>query len=328
MENILPECQTGSVDVLYLTYLQLIILTVLNLLISAGTVISNSLVIFLLIKTKQIFKVSCKLIFHLSISDLSITLLVQNLFLAVLFETDCIVKIASQFLSGFLVRLSAYTTGLTGIDRFIRIKYKITFRSILTSKSVMFMLLLVWFFALTNATMLTIGALVKGKVFGMIALVLDIAALSFVIIMQLLTIKAIRRVNRRNGQTSSKVTQQTHDRITSMCSKIMLLFVIFMGPYIIMCIVRSKIRKSLNSSGKSLLEFVFRLSILLGYSNSFVNAVFFLTKNVKCRRFLKKTIEKIRASSKVSTETEIEVNITANGNKTRATVNLPDESIS
>ena len=150
MENILPECQTGSVDVLYLTYLQLIILTVLNLLISAGTVISNSLVIFLLIKTKQIFKVSCKLIFHLSISDLSITLLVQNLFLAVLFETDCIVKIASQFLSGFLVRLSAYTTGLTGIDRFIRIKYKITFRSILTSKSVMFMLLLVWFFEICD----------------------------------------------------------------------------------------------------------------------------------------------------------------------------------
>ena len=73
----------------------------------------------------------------------------------------------------------------------------------MTLKSVMFMLLLVWFSALTNATMLSIGALVKGRVFGMIALVLDIAALSFVIIMQLLTIKAIRRVNRQNGQTSS-----------------------------------------------------------------------------------------------------------------------------
>ena len=306
----------------------MIILTVLNLLILVGAFISNTLVTFLLIKTKQIFKVSCKLIFHLSVSDLSIALLVQNLFLAVLFETDCIVKIASQFLSGFLVRLSAYTIGLIGVDRFIRIKYRMMFRSILTSKSVMFMLLLVWFFALINATMLTIGALVKGKVFGMIALVFDVTVLSFVIIMQLLTIKAIRRVNRQHGQTSVNVTQQTHDRITSMCSKIMLLFVIFMGPYIIMYIVRSKIRKDLNSSGKSLLEFAFRLSILLGYSNSFANAVLFLTKNVKCRRFLKKTIEKVRASSKVSTETEIEVNITVNRNRSRTTVNVPDENIS
>ena len=135
MENILEECQTGSVNVLYLTYLWLIILTVLNLLVLAGTFTSNSLVIFSLIKTKQIFKVSWKLIFHLSVS----------LFLAVLFETVCIVKVASQFFSGFLVRLFAYTIGLIGIDHFICIKYKMTFRSILTSKSVMFVLLLVCF---------------------------------------------------------------------------------------------------------------------------------------------------------------------------------------
>ena len=122
--------------------------------------------------------------------------------------------------------------------------------------------------------MLTIGVVVKGKVLGMIALVLDITALSFVITMQLLTIKAIRRVNRQDGKTSFNFTQQTHDRITTMFSKIMLLFVIFMGPYIIIHIVRSKIRKDFNTSGKSL-EFVFRLSILLGYSNSFAIVPFY-----------------------------------------------------
>lgn len=108
----------------------------------------------------------------------------------------------------------------------------------------------------------------------MIALVLDITALSFVITMQLLTIKAIKRVNRQDGKTSFNVTQQTHDRITTMCSKIMLLFVIFMGPYIIIHIVRSKIRKDFNTSRKSL-EFVLRLSILLGYSNSFAITPFY-----------------------------------------------------
>ena len=74
------ECPTNAGDVPNLTNNQLIALTVLDVLVLAATVVSNALVIFLLLKTKQISNVSCKLIFHLSVSDLLIALLVETIY--------------------------------------------------------------------------------------------------------------------------------------------------------------------------------------------------------------------------------------------------------
>ena len=307
MKDASEECPTNAVDVPHLSDNQLIVLTVLDVLVLAGNVISNAVVIFLLLKTKQISNVSCKLIFHLSVSDLLIALLVETLFIVVIFKTNCAVKVTSQFIAAFLARLSAYTIALIGIDRFVRIKYKMTFRAILTTKSVMLMIFLVWVLALTNAVITTFGILVNKRVARTISSSLDLMILIFVVFMQLLTIRVIKKINSRDRQPTPAIVQQTQNKITNMCMEIMLLFAIFLVPYVVMQIVRNRIREDLDVRGKSLLEFTFRISILLGYSNSFANAVLFLTKNIKCRRFLKAALsKKMHTSSNRDTQQDIQ----------------------
>lgn len=301
------ECPTNAGDVPHLTNNQLIALTVLDVLVLAATVVSNALVIFLLLKTKQISNVSCKLIFHLSVSDLLIALLVETLFIVVIFKTNCAVKATSQFIAAFLARLSAYTIALIGIDRFLRIKYKMTFRTILTAKSVMLMIVLVWVLALTNAVITTFGILINKRVAQTISSSLDWMILIFVVFLQLLTIRVVKKINGRDGHPTPAIVQRTQNKITSMCMGIMLLLVIFMVPYVVMQIVRNKIREDLDVHGKSVLEFTFRISILLGYSNSFANATLFLIKNVKCRRFLKAALsKKMHTSSNFDTQQHIQ----------------------
>lgn len=68
-----------------LTQEQLTTLVVINLTLMVANVIANALVIYILVSTKQLKKITCKVIFILSVSDLMIGLFAQNLYTIVFF---------------------------------------------------------------------------------------------------------------------------------------------------------------------------------------------------------------------------------------------------
>ena len=59
----------------------------------------------------------------LSISDLFTGVFAQNLLIAVIYKPKCLVKMISRFSSEFLTHLSGYTIAITGVDRYMRIKF-------------------------------------------------------------------------------------------------------------------------------------------------------------------------------------------------------------
>ena len=73
------DCQTNVIIVSYLTSTQVLVVVLLNTVLMVGNIIANGLVIYILIKTKQVSNITCKLIFMLSISDLMIGVFAQNL---------------------------------------------------------------------------------------------------------------------------------------------------------------------------------------------------------------------------------------------------------
>ena len=86
--------QSEEIDASYITLSQLAMLTVFNSAVMVGNVFTNALVMFILIKTKQLSNVVCKLIFMLSISDFLIGALCQNFFFAVFYGASCFIKIS------------------------------------------------------------------------------------------------------------------------------------------------------------------------------------------------------------------------------------------
>ena len=68
MNEINTTCQTSAVGVIYLTYGHLASLTIVNFIVSTSSLFPNALVIYILIKSKQVAKASCKLIFQLYLS--------------------------------------------------------------------------------------------------------------------------------------------------------------------------------------------------------------------------------------------------------------------
>ena len=110
MNEIRNDCLTSAVYTVCLSDRQLIALVIVDLVLL--TVNANALVIYVLIKTEHLVCMSCKLILQLSSTYILIALLTQTLFIAVLFETKCSVKITSQFVWTFTSRVSGYTIAL------------------------------------------------------------------------------------------------------------------------------------------------------------------------------------------------------------------------
>ena len=176
--------------------------------------IANASILYILIKTKQLSNASCKIIFILSLSHVLIVLFVQRLFLAVIYHRACSVEIASILLFTFLAHLSVYTIAVIGVDRFIRIKYKVSFRTVLTPKYLTVLTFIVWLAALIH-TVITIGILIdKEQEVRTIGLIVDGFFLGIIVTLQMTTLCRLNSIV--IDLQSQNIFQQTSGRITKL----------------------------------------------------------------------------------------------------------------
>ena len=267
--------------------MQLVILTIINVGLILLNVITNALVIYILIKTKQTSNVTCKLIFILSVSDILTGLAAQPLFMIDVYNANCLVTTAFLFVTVFLTHLSGYTVVIIGIDRYMRIKYFVNFKVIWTTKVVLTLSCIGCLLALIQAMMTTISWLLnKREVVKHVYMTLDSIIIVLIVVLQLQT---IRISNAQHNQSTISPTERINRKISKLSIRIMALLCFFVVPYaIIFSVLRETIRDGLNGNGKSLLDFISCISLLFVYANSSANAVLFLITNVKANKFFQK----------------------------------------
>ena len=283
MMNFTDFCETR---LLHLNDQQRAILTVLDVLVLLGNAVANTLVIYILLKTKEITKFSYRLMFLLSANDLAIASIAQTLFITFIYGTNCIVFSVYQLVCRFLPRISGYMIGVIGIDRYVRIRYKMKFKMILTTRLLVILMVLIFCLASTQVVLITVGMLFQMKiVFSSTVLGIDIFLYLFVVCLQIRTITTTNSTTKR--AKNPEILQDVNKKITKLCSRIMISFIVFYLPYMILNCVRNKIHGRVTLKTKSLLDFLLMLSIIIVFLNSLVNALLFLSSNVKARRFLK-----------------------------------------
>ena len=299
MINLTDFCEAR---ILHLIYQHRAILTVLDVLVLLGNTVTNTLVIYILIKTKDITKFSCRLIFLLSVNDLAIALVAQTLFITQIYGTNCTAFLVYELVSRFLPRLSGYIIGVIGIDRYIRIRYKM-YKMILTTRLLIILMVLVICIALTQAMLITLGRLLHKKIiFNSTVLGIDFFLFIFVVCLQIRTITATNSTTKK--AKNPEILQDVHKKITKLCSRIMISFIALYLPYVIVNCVRNKIYGIVTLETKFLLDFLFMISIIIVFLNSVANALLFLSSNVKARRFLKHAYRTTDNSENIRTESE------------------------
>ena len=275
----------SPIRVSYLSSRQLITITVINLISMVGNLTANTLVIHILIKTKQLSNNTSKLLLVLSVSDLLTAIFVQSLFPVVLYELNCIVIAVSIFLAVFFTYLSAYTIALMGIDRYLRIKYYAKFKAIWRRKVVLTLISVAFFLSFFIAVLTEISLILGLEQY---VLPIYVAVDGIIVIMIVLfQIKTIRVSNTVLSESTISATERTNKKITKLSKRIMLLLCFFVAPQsITIYISNSNITDQFSYHQKSILEFVTCIGMIFIYVNGFANAVLFLMTNVKAKRFL------------------------------------------
>lgn len=289
MNKTLVYCDILRIDASYFMTWQSITLTVINVIIMVGNIIANSLVIYILIKTKQLSFAPCKLIFMLSLSDLLTGVLAQNLLFAVINGSSCFINLISRVTSIFFTNVSGYTIAIMGIDRFIRIKFSTNVKGIVTTKFILTSISVIFLAALINAGAVAVGILLKKEpIFTRISFTLGFTVVSTVTLLQLLV---IRTSNTVHGGFTFNLSQTVNKRINQLSMRIMLLLFFFSLPYLIVMGTRGVSYNQLNENVKAILEFIEALSVLFAYTNCIANAIMFMTMNVTARRFLRNFVK-------------------------------------
>ena len=280
------DCQTNVIIVSYLTSTQVLVIVLLNTVLMVGNIIINGLVIYILIKTKQVLNITCKLIFMLSISDLLIGIFAQNLYIIYFYEKNCFVKLACTSASIFLSHISGYVIAILGIDRYLRIKYYTNFKTLWTTRVVCTLICFASFLAAFQAVIITMSWLLKTEQITIfIYVAIDATILGTIIYLQIRTIQTSNVVY---NESTLSTAGRTNKKITRFSIRIMFMQGFFVAPYtLIVNFLRGKIQDQLNSNGKSVLEFITCISIVLIFANSFANSILFLMTNVKARKLLR-----------------------------------------
>ena len=225
MNRTLANCYRPVVEFQFLVSTQVVVLTVTNSVAMVGNIIANTLIIFVLIKTKQIANNTCKLFFVLSVSDLMVRLFVQNSHTPIWHEKNCLLMDIHVFIAVFLVHLSMYTIAIMGIDRYLRIKHYANFKAIWTKRVVLTFISGEIFLAFLQAIMTLIGLITEKEYIVVPAYyAIDGSIISGVVFLQILTMRTSNAVCNESRIAASRNTDK---KITKLSMQVMLLFCCF-----------------------------------------------------------------------------------------------------
>ena len=262
------------------------------------TLLSNTVVVWSIIRTHQSNNVFCRLVFFLSLSDCSLAFNHQTLTSMTLFrpefETSCIYLITSQFFVTFFVWCSWFIIIATAIERMTSIKnLQLSSQSLPMKKVNCIGMTCILLAILTDFTLTVFTAEGKFNTFDFITQILGVTGLLLIFLSYNIVYRKVRChvreavvfKNRRNVERSITANRPVYLFSTAKVIKRILtaLFVAYV-PYIVLNL---SLKFSKNPKRISWISFGICLTYVLVYFNSVMNAAIFINGNKKCQRFIK-----------------------------------------
>ena len=235
MNNTSVNCHRPTLEFSSLTWRQVDVLAIINSVIMTGNVIANMLVICILIKTRQIRGNTFKIILMLSVSDLMMGLIVQNLNAGIFYKRNCILIYTHAFVAVFILHLSMYTIAIIGIDRYIRIKHFVNFKTLWTTSVVLTLVFIEVFLFLLQAMMVLAGFLSgMERITIPVYFATDDVIISGIIYLQILTMRTSSAIFNESSITAA---ESINKKISKLCMRIMLFFCCFTLPHVVMFVL-------------------------------------------------------------------------------------------
>ena len=302
-------CQTCYPSRKHLSFGTCISLIVANVLIAGANILLNAFLMYGLIKTKQLRKLSSKFIVCLSVSDCCVGLLLQPLVTVLLIfysqEQHCYIELAAQIVGFLFAQFSGGQIVIIAMDRFFQMKFLRKHRAYMTKKRGKMLIV----FNACLSIGLAAGSFVastneKFYQFNFVFAVLDLILLSLTFVFYGFTYYSVHghvrqamkkdKERQKNLSTISSSSTKTLTRSVSTHSRLKsesaltrtMIFIlatlsICYFPYLLLGIMWSYFRYEKEDSSKTTLAILTWWSFMLIHLNSSVNALLFASRNEK-----------------------------------------------
>lgn len=278
------RCPNAYHDLIFVTPSSITGLVVASIVLALCTVTANIVLLYYLIKTKQLNNPSLRIIIFLSVFKLCFGAIGLTAEIAVYVRAhesrDCHLEIVSEFFMMFLGHVIGYVIGLIGYDRYFRIKYLTRYNKVVQERRIEFTLFIFIFVSLIQAVVEVRYA--TFNVLLQLEMASNVLVVIFVILPYILSILKIRRYKR--GVLFKHIIKTVDGVITRTATGIATSVIILYIPYITINLVYVFVPKRspiLKQGWFHLLHFVF-YTIL--HASPFVSAIIFLSYNSKIRR--------------------------------------------
>ena len=263
----------------------------------------NAILIFTLVKTKQIRTVSNRFILLMTTSDCCIGLLVQTsvviLFTKYRTIPACKMEAAATCVTMFFGHVTGYSIMVIAFDRFIHMKFLYSYNKIITSaRSIMIIVGCIGFAFIVSFSYL-IGILYKQyRIANAIILGIDTTVIIGIYNTYFVTYCRVEkhtreiddlRAEEQQESKSSYALRTKRDYSLKMARTIFIIlamvFICYV-PYVITSMVWVIMATKLDANTRPYLELAFYATYLLVYLSSILNSIIFINGNKRCRLFL------------------------------------------
>lgn len=285
MKNDSIYCFNAYQDVVYLSSMFIIGLTIASTALAILTVAANVLVLYVLIATKQLNNTSTRLIFYLSISNACIGGIGLPAEIVIFLRNEkgrrChSIELFSEFSMMFFGHVSGYITGLIGYDRYFRIKYLTRYNEIVNAEKMNLALFILTFIALLQAAF-DIHFLTLSELFR-IEMSTNILASMLAILPYVLSILKIRCY--KKGFLYKQMIKTVNSAVTRTATGIIISITILYLPYITLNTIYDFLPDKSPTKKQSWFHGLRFTSYMLLHACAFVNALIFLSYNGKFRK--------------------------------------------
>jgi len=256
------------------------------------TYILNALLILVIIKTKQTNTPVLRVLLYLSMMDVCISLTTPIIFtmLLSLYESirNCTIELVGDFLSVFFGHMSCILGTIIAYDTYARVRYLTKYPLVMSQRKINRLMLAACSISLFTPMLYTIGTIHRVyDILSFVVLFLDCIIGVLTIALHILTKITIRR--HRKSVTPSTDRLKDVDKTITLLSKMVLLSLLcFYGFYMIACVSSLYIYKyAVTWKEKSWIEFFLFFGMMVGVTNSAMNAIIFFATNKKSQVFLK-----------------------------------------
>ena len=278
----------------------LFVLAISNALLAVPTAAANALVIVAILTTSSLRTPSYLLLTSLAFSDLLVGILTQPVLSAMIFEILLKHKIGTYLLATLTVgavlsnSVSVFTLMAISVDRYLAIRLKMRYRSVVTVRKVRCYMVMVWTLAVLVTSYIIIDRKI-GQVLGILSVVFVTICLLVIAFCYTMSFRALKihctQTQPQGNQQPNNTTQSNvidvlkyRKLLKTMVLVFMLVFICHLPLIVLFSIL-------LRSVGEQMITYWFLISIV--YLHSTLNPVIYITRMGDIRQACIRIIRKL-----------------------------------